>query len=1537
MNRIYQGRVSRVEIPNPKFGKTNPAEAQWLRFHADPARAAEITVLIEQLRPGADAEIKRRNESKGDKSPKSPQLLEYERLQDETRSAWEDALWRHHELFQDAVNYYITALASLGASPGSKLTRLRGLLEKVWEVTDKKGQRRQGMRESLQRAWQLLEPPTLAEAVAKFREPLALCGVTDEEMELAGESLALDLGGEGSIQQGGIEYWPYFCQSGFKRGVTFPREASQLGKEKAVRQVPRLLWHARAGSHVSRIHAALKQFHFCNVAGGGEMLSEFRAKEVFVDALKTLREEKILTETQRAGFAESLEKKVPQIAEYAGGSINKEALKLRFYGFLFFKHLSSNIEGLKVLQNIYDEPIKKKSTKKKELSEKEMAEARLVTLGDDPIKLVREKARIVFRAFTALPLWKPEEVSDELHERSAFTHELVAGESRQISWKEFDVAGFKEALKVYNQFQQNVAKREDKLDGFATKLLVMDGQRAMEVYADEGTRQLRERFERIWMEAKGKPQPPKNESGEDVAIARFTGDARIDRLRQIINDDLAEEYRLTEGRRTAYGLRRRTMKGWGEVKRRWQSIVKKGVLFSEAKRGELKAELDKMRGGEKREQIGSHKLFEALIVDEAAWCIWREPDERLQEEIVKNDWAADPLEAFREYCELRETMEEVSARPLNFTPADSRYSRRLFMFTDVCSFGKDGGEYKHDVQAQAVTVPVTIRGADVKFAVHPCRVSYSAPRLLRDQIRGEDGSYLQDWTQPMMRALFGEQEGKANPQELKDAAVQLMPDYDGKGNKRVLLNFPLALATTKCWEAIYAARGDAQKKLFAVRFSKRDKKKEKPLNGGLWESNIRTFWERDSPKRRDFLHWPSDERTKLEWSRGDWWEKVSSFRVLAADLGTRHAASIALVDCGKEAGGVARMIGNASGSDWFARYRCGSILRLPGEDAVILRPESSLDKDGSGKAFREELYGERGRPAGDSECAETFAMLDALKQSELLGDITDVAVLQQRFSFPELNDKLLVATRRAQGWIAACISWHWKLTQPDNEEQRRNALEQLREQKRMPEWQPLADGNEANIITLRDSLHVHISTQRQCVQDHLLKLTARILPLRGRGWEWVVHPDKPDCHLLRQTVEGTAPERVKLRGQRGLSMVRIEQLSELRRRWQSLNQSLRRQIGEKPLTASEMRNDPIPDPCPDVLTKLEKIREQRVNQTAHLILAQALGLKLRAPQMSADRREITDTHGEYEVARSPVDFIVLEDLSRYLSDQGRAKSENTRLMKWCHRAIMQKVKMLAEPFGVPVLETPAAYSSRFCSLTGVVGFRAAEVGWGDRHEFRWRVLLEEPEKARAEGKELSENAAHAVALFARLQQISRSGQPHRTLLAPQPGGPIFVTAREVPHPTPNAKRKQRGNESVLPMQADLNAAANLALRAVAHPGCAHIHHRLRTERKKGTKNQLDTFLAREPRRFGKEKVAIIPENENGLPKERNTNLFYDELEVADFGRARLEPDGGARFPYASGPGIWKKVNDRVFQWKRCADINRARFQKWENENDDTLF
>jgi len=135
------------------------------------------------------------------------------------------------------------------------------------------------------------------------------------------------------------------------------------------------------------------------------------------------------------------------------------------------------------------------------------------------------------------------------------------------------------------------------------------------------------------------------------------------------------------------------------------------------------------------------------------------------------------------------------------------------------------------------------------------------------------------------------------------------------------------------------------------------------------------------------------------------------------------------------------------------------------------------------------------------------------------------------------------------------------------------------------------------------------------------------------------------------------------------------------------------------------------------------------------------------------------------------------------------------------------------------------------------------------------------------------------------------------------------------------------------MQSDLNAAINLALRGIAHPTRADIHHRVRTERidpKEAKQKQTTTshvFRTREKRRFGEQQPQIVTAPDNSLPKERNSNLFYDPWSLALFGRARWDSEPEGAFPYASGPGLWKRVNDSAFQWQRCEEIYRQRMEK----------
>ena len=70
-----------------------------------------------------------------------------------------DVLWRHHELFQDAVNYYVVCLLAL-AAPGNDLYPIRAKLDAkqpdgsddelmVWRQFRRRGAMRRGLRDSV--------------------------------------------------------------------------------------------------------------------------------------------------------------------------------------------------------------------------------------------------------------------------------------------------------------------------------------------------------------------------------------------------------------------------------------------------------------------------------------------------------------------------------------------------------------------------------------------------------------------------------------------------------------------------------------------------------------------------------------------------------------------------------------------------------------------------------------------------------------------------------------------------------------------------------------------------------------------------------------------------------------------------------------------------------------------------------------------------------------------------------------------------------------------------------------------------------------------------------------------------------------------------------------------------------------------------------------------------------------------------------------------------------------------------------------------
>ena len=333
------------------------------------------------------------------------------------------------------------------------------------------------------------------------------------------------------------------------------------------------------------------------------------------------------------------------------------------------------------------------------------------------------------------------------------------------------------------------------------------------------------------------------------------------------------------------------------------------------------------------------------------------------------------------------------------------------------------------------------------------------------------------------------------------------------------------------------------------------------------------------------------------------------------------------------------------------------------------------------------------------------------------------------------------------------------------------------------------------------------------------------LPLRGRHWRWsreTVSPKQRNGERLHMGSDGEDKYHgPKILGMRGLSMKRLEQLLNLRQRCQSFAKledrfydQFRKNNFNPPDSAPR---DEVDDICPLLLDRSNRLREQRVYQTAHLILAEALGMKLKNPaevnNKKARRLEV-DLHGEYERRKDKAgdiyprcSVIVLENLTRYKTSQERTRTENSRLMKWAHRAIVEKLEDMCKPFGITIMLVDPAFSSRFDSFTGLPGVRVNSVSRDFEKHYPYNKWINDKTK-KGDDTQLARDIKSLVRLFESNQQYKD------TLLLAVEGGKEFLPV-------------SGSNKDI--QNADINAAVNIGLRAVADPRRLDIFPRLRTK------------------------------------------------------------------------------------------------------------
>ena len=964
--------------------------------------------------------------------------------------------------------------------------------------------------------------------------------------------------------------------------------------------------------------------------------------------------------------------------------------------------------------------------------------------------------------------------------------------------------------------------------------------------------------------------------GETKAPSRPGKDARWPKVAEL-ERELGEN--LNEG---AWQLSRASLRGLRDIVDLWK---KKPNGASPA---DLQGEVKRYQADDKhKREIGSVQLF-LLLCEERYQDLWRSDSQHHDD-----DEADHAVGILSDAIQVHQLEREVArfGDPIRLTPAEPAFSRRLFMFSDLTDklakvkFGESDGKVHFVETAIALADGTGLRETRV-------RINFTAPRLSRDELLGGAESR---WLQPMTAAL-----GLAQPKPdgKFDSAVALMPDRLSDSSIRHLLNFPVSLDSTWLQEAL--GKTSRWKGQF----------------NGIKDKNLH-------------LHWSGTAKDATK--KNPWWESkaiiTDGFTVLSNDLGQRSAGAWALlkVTCWKpETKRPVRSIGHDGTREWFAEVLKSGMYRLPGEDQQV-------QKNG---AWVPEKSGKTGRMAEDDEYTAAFSLA-----KKLLGAETDEAVSgwlgpKGERSFPELNDQLIkIANRR----LTRLGTYHrWSCFRPENlddPKRKANVIEgqivelDAYQDKEVLAWRELLKAGD--IAGFRDQAGRAFETLRSDLEDHLTNLANLTAPLRQKLWSWQPRPgDSKYGDLLMVDFEDSHP---KVRGQRGLSMPRLEQLDGLRRLFLRYNRSLDR---EKYTPAKFGRADEgrtSGEPCQALLDKIDRMKEQRVNQTAHLILAQALGVRLRPHQVSDDERRDRDIHGEYEKidGREPVDFIVIEDLSRYLSSQGRSPSENSRLMKWAHRAVRDKLKMLSEePFGIPVVETVPAYSSRFHAHpeNGQPGSRlhelhelanyqiqslenlAAKTEAKERHRAKAAAdLLEQFKAIRPENerrKVLNRNRAKGV-----------SALPLFTLYFPKAGGPLFLAVRD-------------GN----PVQADLNAAINLGFRAIAAPECIEVHRRVRATKEKDVyRPKLGN--AREKAAFNKDdSISLDGALSKKFGASSSPNFFLEPdglLQVEGdtlFDRATLNGHS-----LVSGVALWSTVNSAIYP--RCAELNRQRIKLWKLEDD----
>jgi len=273
---------------------------------------------------------------------------------------------------------------------------------------------------------------------------------------------------------------------------------------------------------------------------------------------------------------------------------------------------------------------------------------------------------------------------------------------------------------------------------------------------------------------------------------------------------------------------------------------------------------------------------------------------------------------------------------------------------------------------------------------------------------------------------------------------------------------------------------------------------------------------------------------------------------------------------------------------------------------------------------------------------------------------------------------------------------------------------------------------------------------------------------------------------------GKAAEDPAIRKVGGLSLTRLATLTEFRRKVQVGFFTRLHPDGTRAETKEQFGQS--------TLDALERMREQRVKQLASRIAEAALGIgsqdKRHWEGGNRPRRRINDPRF------APCHAVVIEDLTHYRPEETRTRRENRQLMTWSSSKVKKYLAEACQLYGLHFREIFAGYTSVQDSRTGAPGIRCQDVPVKEfmRSPF-WRKQVKQAETKLLENKGDARErflcSLNAMWKDKAVTDWERAG----VVRLPLKGGEVFVSADPL---SPAA----RG------LQADLNAAANIGLRAL---------------------------------------------------------------------------------------------------------------------------